>query len=115
MMRFVIERDSTYFHGGALFFLGTLYGSKPAILGGNLDASHDLFERSLKINHGKFLMTYLYFASSYAVQSQNRELFEQCLSTIDAASIDVLPEGRLSNAIAKKKANLLRARIDQLF
>ena len=101
--------------GGAHFFLATLAGSKPKILGGDSSASHDLFERCLKINHGQFLMTYLYYARSYAVQTQNRELFEQCLSTIDATSLDILPEARLSNAIAKKKAKLLREKIDKLF
>lgn len=115
MMKFVVEKDSTYFYGGAQFFLATLYGSRPKILGGDTDASRDLFERCLKINHGKFLMTYLYYARSYAFQTQNRELFEQCLSTIDATSLDILPEARLSNAIAKKKAKLLREKIDKLF
>jgi len=37
------------------------------------------------------------------------------LTTVDTTSIDVLPEARLSNAIAKRKAKLLRAGIDQLF
>jgi hypothetical protein len=60
-------------------------------------------------------MTYVYYARSYAVQTQNRELFEQCLAHIDSASINILPEARLSNAIAKRKAKLLRGKIDELF
>ncbi len=115
MMKFVMEEDSTYFHGGALFFLGALYGGRTKILGGEPERSHDLFDRCLKINQGKFLMTYYYYARSYSIQTQNRELFKQCLSAIDAASLNVLPESRLSNAIAKRKSHLLREKIDSLF
>ncbi len=115
MMKFVFEKDSAYFYGGAHFFLGTLYGSRSEILGGDPDASQRHFEQCLNINDGKFLMTYVYYARSYAVQTQNQELFERCLSTVDSASINILPQARLSNAIAKKKAQLLRAKIEELF
>ncbi len=115
MMRFVVQHDPTFYYGGAHFFLGTLAGTKPKLFGGNPDSSRSHFEECLRINNGKFLMTYIYYARSYAVQTQNRELFESCLTTVDTTSIDVLPEARLSNAIAKRKAKLLRAGIDQFF
>jgi len=115
MMEFVLNHDSTYFYGGAQFFLGTLYGSRPKILGGNSDTSRMYFEKCLRMNGGKFLMSYVYYARSFAVQTQNRELFENFLTKIDTTSIDILPEARLSNAIAKKKARLLREKIDELF
>jgi hypothetical protein len=115
MMKFVVEKDSSYYYGGAHFFLATLYGSRPNMLGGDTSGSRDHFERCLKINQGKFLMTYVYYARSYAVQTQNRELFEQCLTTVDSASLDLLPEARLSNAIAKRKARILRTKADELF
>ncbi|MBI4549004.1 MAG: hypothetical protein HY707_13555 [Ignavibacteriae bacterium] len=115
IMKFVLGKDSTFFHGGAHFFLGTLYGSRPNILGGDPEASRRHFESCLNINKGKFLMTYVYYARSYAFQIQNKELFESCLAIVDSTSIDVLPEARLSNAIAKRKAILLREKIDELF
>ena len=115
MMQLVVEQDPSYFYGGAHFFLGTLYGSRPEILGGDSEKSQYHFEQCLKINKGKFLMTYVYYARSYAVQTQNKEFFERCLTTVDSASINILPEARLSNAIAKKKAKLLRGKIDDLF
>jgi hypothetical protein len=115
MMTFVTETDPTYFFGGAHFFLGTLAGSRPEMLGGNPTISKQHFDECLKINGGKFLLTYVYMARSYAVQTQNRELFESCLTTIDTTSIDILPKSRLSNAIAKKKASLLREKANELF
>jgi len=115
MMNFVVDHDPGYFYGGAHFFLGTLYGSRPKMLGGNPDTSKMHFEKCLELNQGKFLMTFVYYARSYAVQTQNRDLFENLLTRIDTASINILPEARLSNAIAKKKARLLRSKIDDLF
>lgn len=115
MMQFVVEKNPAYFYGGAHFFLGTLYGSTPKALGGKPDEARKHFEMALSINGGKFLMTYVYYARSYAVQTQDKELFDSLLTKIDSASIDILPEARLSNAIAKRKALLLRAREDSLF
>lgn len=115
MMKFITDKEPAYFFGGAHFFLGTLAGSRPQMLGGNSEISKNHFEECLKINEGKFLMTYVYYARSYAVQTQNKELFKQFLSTVDTASIDILPQARLSNAIAKKKAKLLMEKVDELF
>lgn len=115
LMHFVLEKDSSFFYGGAHFFLGFLDGIRSPMLGGDSNRAQRHFEDCLKINGGKFLMTYVYYAESYAVQTRNRELFERCLTKVDTSSIDILPEARLANAIAKKKARLLRTRIDQLF
>ena len=115
MMKYVAEHDSKYFFGGSHFFLGALYGSRPKMLGGNPDESKKQFEECLAINGGKFLLTYVYYARTYAVQIQDQDLFNQLLDKVDAASIDVLPEARLSNAIAKKKAEYLRSISNELF
>lgn len=115
MMNFVVRENPSYFYGGAHFFLGTLYGSRPKMLGGDLDTARKHFQECLAINKGKFLLTYVYEARSVAVQTQDRVLFEQLLTTVDTTSLEILPEARLSNAIAKKKARTLRGRIDELF
>ena len=54
-------------------------------------------------------------AKSYCVQMQDKELFKKLLTTIEEASLDSLPEQRLVNAIAKKKARKLSEKIDELF
>jgi hypothetical protein len=115
MMQFVVEKDPSYFYGGAHFFLGTLYASRPKVLGGNPELSKKHFDECLKLSNEKFLMAYVYMARSYAVQIQDVQLFEQYLTTVDTTSLDVLPQARLSNAIAKKKARLLRDKINELF
>ena len=115
MMEYVRDKDSTYYYGGAYLFLGSLYGSRAKILGGDPDRARWNFERCLNVNKGDFYLTQVYYAQSYAVQTQNRQLFEELLTKVESASLDVLPEARLPNAIAQRKAKLLLARIDELF
>jgi hypothetical protein len=115
LMTFVAEHDSAFYYGGAHLFLGTLYGSRPKILGGNLDLAKQHFDAALRLNSGKFLMTYVYQARSVAVQSMDEALFDQLLQKVESAPLDILPEARLANAIAKKKAQLLLSRKSELF
>ena len=115
MMEFVRQTDPTFYHGGPYLILGTMEGSMPQVLGGRPEKAKEYFERALSINGGKFLLTYVYYAKTYAVQTQNQELFESLLKKVEDASPDILPEARLSNAIAKKKAMLLREHMNDLF
>lgn len=115
MMHFVKETDSSFYYGGAYLFLGTLYGSRSRILGGNPEMAKTLFEQCLSIHQNKFLLTYVFYARSYAVQTQNQELFNELLNNVETASLDILPEAKLPNAIAKKKAALLRSKTNELF
>lgn len=115
MMNFVAEKDSAFYFGGAHLFLGTLYGSRSKFLGGDPEKSKLHFEKALRINGEKFLMTHVYYAKSYAVQTLNDTLFEELLTKVETTSLEVLPTFRLGNAIAKKKAKALLARKEELF
>ncbi len=115
MMNFVKDRDPGYFYGGADFFLGTIAGSRPPMLGGDPAASKAHFDNALSISGGKFLLTYVYYARTYAVQVQDSMLFGSLLTAVDTASLDILPAARLSNAVAKRKAVFLRAKMNELF
>ncbi len=115
MMEFVLRNDPSYYYGGPYMFLGAIEGSTPQALGGHPEKAKDYFEKSLAISKGKFLLTDLYYAETYAVQIQDQNLFDSLLTTIDNAPIDILPEARLPNAIAKHKAKLLRTKVNELF
>jgi hypothetical protein len=115
LMTFVVEHDPGFYYGGAHLFLGTLYGSRPKMLGGNMDLAKKHFEQAHQINGGKFLMGYVYQARSVAVQTQDEAMFDELIAKVDSTSLEVLPEFRLANAIAKKKAQLLLARKSELF
>lgn len=115
MMNFVAERDPGYYYGGSYLFLGAIEATTPAMLGGRPERAKEHFEKALTLNKGRFLLTYTYYAQTYAVQVQDQELFEKCLKTVDDASLDILPEARLPNAVAKNKARILRQRMGELF
>jgi hypothetical protein len=115
LMQFVADTDSTFYYGGAHLFLGTLYGSRPRILGGNIDLANRHFAAARAVTGGKFLMVQVFQARSVAVQTQDEAMFDELLSTVESTSLDVLPEFRLGNAIAKKKAGLLKSRKNELF
>lgn len=115
LMDFVTRHDPGYYYGGAHVFLGTLFGSRPRILGGNIDLARKHFDSALRINGGKFLMTYVYLARSVAVQTLDESLFDDSLRKVEEASLEILPEFRLANAIAKRKAKLLMERRADLF
>lgn len=115
MMEFVLQHDPVYYYGGAHLYFGSILGSTPTALGGKPDQAKEHFEKALAENGGKFLMSYVYYAKTYAVQTQDRALFESLLKQVEDASLDILPEARLPNAVAKKKARLLGERINDLF
>jgi tetratricopeptide (TPR) repeat protein len=115
MMEYVRQLDPTYYYGGPYLILGSIEGSMPKALGGKPERAKEYFDRAAELTGGKFLLTFVYYAKTYAVQTQNQELFEALLKKIDDAPADILPEARLSNAIAKRKAKLLRDHINELF
>jgi len=115
IMQRVLELDESYFFGGAHLFFGTILAAKPPLLGGNPQKARQHFDRCLEFSNGKFLLPYVYYAEHYAVRTMNQELFQQLLQTVVSTDIDVLPEQRLPNAIAKKKAQLLLSAEAELF
>lgn len=115
MMEFVLQHDPAYYYGGAHLYFGSILGSVPAALGGKPERAKEHFEKALAANGGKFLMSYVYYAKTYAVQMQDKPLFESLLKRVEDAPLDILPEARLPNAVAKKKARLLSERINDLF
>lgn len=115
MMEYVRQLDATFYYGGPYLILGSIEGSMPKVLGGRPERAKEYFDRAAELTGGKFLLTYVYYAKTYAVQTQDQELFETLLKKVDDAPADLLPEARLSNAIAKRKAKLLREHINELF
>lgn len=115
LLKFVLDKDESYFYASSHLALGTLYASRPKILGGNPEKARAHFERCLEITKGRFFMAYVYYAMSYAVQTQNKELFSSLLHKVVDGSLEALPEQRLANAIAKQKAKTLIAKMSDLF
>lgn len=115
LISFVLQHDSSYYYGAAYIFLGSLEATTPRMLGGNPEKAREYFEKALTINKGSFLLTHVFYAKSYAVQEQQKELFDALLKTVEDTPLDVAPEIRLPNAVAKEKAKRLREQENDFF
>ncbi|MCK5076107.1 MAG: hypothetical protein KAR38_07005 [Calditrichia bacterium] len=115
MMQRILELDERFYFAGAHLFFGSLYAAKPVMLGGKPDKSKEHFEKALKLTDNKFLITKVFYARFYAVQVQEAELYEKLLQEVLDADLEILPEYRLINKIAKQKAQLWLNKKNDLF
>jgi len=115
MMRRVALLDAGFFHGGPDLFYGFYYGKRPKLLGGNPSKAREHLLRAASFSAGRFLMAKLFLAEVYAVAAQDEKLFEDTLREIVAAPADLMPEERLANELARKRALRLLARQAELF
>jgi hypothetical protein len=115
IMKRIVELDETFFNGGAHLFLGVYYTLKPAIYGGDPEASRIHFEKALAISAHRFLLIQVAFAKSYAKMVFDRELYEKLLEEVLLFDIATAPPLTLSNLVAQKQARKLLAEIDDYF
>jgi predicted anti-sigma-YlaC factor YlaD len=102
--------------GGVLYdFLIAYDGGRPAAAGGSLERARVDLEKALKFSGGSRAAPYVTFAETVSVATQNRGEFVKLLQ--DALAIDPnrVPEQRLANLIAQKRARWLLGRADELF
>jgi hypothetical protein len=109
-----VEIDPDYHYGTGLSFLGAIHASRPKMLGGNPDKARDYFDRAMVVSPD-YLMNKVMAAQYLAVQTQDRALFARLLNEVKAADAAAIPEQRLANEIAKRRAVLLLERIDDYF
>lgn len=115
MMKVVLERDETYYYAGPHLFFGLIYSSKPAMFGGNTERGRDHFERALELTQERFLIIKVFFAETYAVQTLDDDLFRKLLNEVLETDVDILPEQKLVNTIAKRRAEALLEQKELLF
>ena len=111
----LLALDEGYYYAAPHVFLGVFYGGRSKMLGGRPEEARAHFERAIELTGGRFLSARLYYAEYFARQTQDRALFETQLHAILDAPDDLLPEQRLANAVAKRKAARLLARVDEWF
>jgi hypothetical protein len=114
VMTFCLERDEDYFYAGPHRYLGAFYARAPGFAGGDLAKSQLHFQRALERHPGMFSTRVLY-ALDYAVQAENRALYEEQLGLVldgdPAAEAEVAPENR----IEQRKAREALAQIEDRF
>lgn len=115
LMKRVYELDPAYHYGGADLFFGVYYASRPAMFGGDPAKAKVHFDWAHKITRGHYLMSHVLNARWYAVAVQDRELFRQLMAKVIEAPAGILPEARLTDEAAKKKASMYLEKIDDYF
>ena len=115
MMQRILSLDENYFFGGAHMFYGAYYGGRPKMLGGDPEKAKQHLLRAIEISEGKYLIPKFLLAKYYAVQAQDRDLFEKTLHEIIQAPSDLFPEQALANQLAKRNAERWITYVDDLF
>lgn len=107
IMSRVLELDETIERGSPHLFFGALYGSKPKMIGGDPERSRFHFERALELSERSFLIIQVLYAETYSRMIFDQDLHDRLLEEVRAFEIDQAPEIRLSNQIAKRRAEEL--------
>ena len=111
----LIELDETYFYGAPHLLLAVYYASRAPMLGGQPAKAKFHFDRAAALSRDKLLIVPLLEAQYYAVQMQERTHFIALLEHVLQASEALFPEQAFLNALAKQRAALLLARVNELF
>ena len=115
LMKRSLEIDESFHYGGAHLFMGIWFSSRPKMLGGDLKKAQGHFLRALEFGKGKFLMAYIYYATYYARQALDKDLFISTLQKVLETPADILPDLTLLNTVAQKKAQELLNRVEEYF
>jgi len=110
--RHVVALDETTEHAGALLLLGSLQCRSPSP--GVREEGAERFERALELTERKYLIVQVNYAHTCARVNQDRAAYVGLLREVLAAG-DPLPETRLANRIAKRRARRYLAMTDELF
>ena len=100
LVRRSVELDETYSYASGHAILGA-YHARTAMA--ELDDSKAHFEKALALTEGKSLLVKLNYAARYYCTKVDKENYVKLLEEVVAAG-DVLPEQRLQNTIAKRRA-----------
>lgn len=107
--------DPDFARGSVHAFFGVYLASMPESLGGRPAEARAHFESALATSSRRMLTWQVMYARLYAVQVQDRALYERLLREVIDAPDDVLPEERLANLVAKRRARRYLDDIDTVF
>jgi len=115
IMQRCLTLDEAYNFAGVDLFYGCYFGGRPKILGGNPQKSKEFFDKSFTITGEKFYFSKYLKARYYAIQIQDKQLFDKLLDEVLDININDFPQVRLMNSIARKKAKLLKLDSEKYF
>jgi predicted anti-sigma-YlaC factor YlaD len=114
LARRALALDESYELGVIHDFFIAYEGGRLAV-GGSLDAARRHLARSLELSHGHRASPLVTFAETVSVGRQDKKEFKQLLEQALAVHPDEVPELRLANVLAQRRARWLLGRTDELF
>jgi predicted anti-sigma-YlaC factor YlaD len=108
----VLELDESYDLGTAHEFFISYEGSRP---GGSSEQAREHYRRALEFSRDKRASVHLALAETVSVKEQNLVEFKELIAAALAVNPDEVPELRLANIIAQRRARWLQERIPDLF
>jgi predicted anti-sigma-YlaC factor YlaD len=115
LMHRALELDEGFALGAIYDFYIVYEGGRPAAAGGSIERARASLARALQLSGGRRAAPLVSFAETVDVGIQDRAEFEKLLNQALAIDINALPEQRLANLIAQRRARWLLARMDRLF
>jgi hypothetical protein len=110
-----VALDERYYYAAGHVFLGVVHSSRSESVGGDPERGRTHFERALVLTERRALMVQMNYARYYAVQKQDRALFSSLMREVTSeAPASAAPELALANALARRRAERLLARVDRL-
>jgi predicted anti-sigma-YlaC factor YlaD len=114
LARRALALDEAYDHGSIHDFFISYEGGRRSV-GGSVEKARHHLERAIALGGGHRAWPLVNFAETVSVGLQEREEFNQLLEQALAVDVDVVPDLRLTNLIAQKRARWLLGRTDDLF
>jgi hypothetical protein len=114
LARHASELDERYENAGALVLLAGFEAGYPEQLGGNWKKGRAYFERALALSRRRDHLQLINFARTYGISAQDRVLFVALMQEVLAAG-DQGNDVRLSNKVARRRAERYLAHVDELF
>lgn len=111
LLKHSVDLDPEYFFSTGKMALGIVWASQ---LPPDMELSKKYFDESLEATERRSLITQVNMARYYAVSMGDSKLFRELLEEVLNAG-DVLPEARLTNRIARRRAERYLRLIDQYF
>ena len=108
-----MQLDESWDRGALHEFRLRLESAKPG--GADPERAERSFRRALELSGGERAGLYVAYAESYALEAQDRALFDDLLDRALAIDADAHEEERLLNHLAQRRARWLRSRVDDLF
>jgi predicted anti-sigma-YlaC factor YlaD len=103
------------FEGGAIHDFFIAYEGGRATVGGSVDEARRHLARSLALSGGHRAAPLVSFAATVSVARQDKAEFKRLLDQALAIDPDQVPDYRLANVLAQRRARWLLGRTDELF